>query len=74
MSADGLQQLLDTARAERDRARRELATLADLILATATVYTDQALLEAAKKAEPVLTGRDRANRGRVRRGRTARHA
>ena len=48
MSADGLQQLLDTARAERDRARRELATLADLVLATATVYTDQALLEAAK--------------------------
>ena len=25
MSADGLQQLLDTARAERDRARRELS-------------------------------------------------
>ena len=49
MSADALQQLLDTARAERDQARRELAALADLVLATATVYTDKALLAAATK-------------------------
>ena len=68
MSADGLQQLLDTARAERDRARRELATLADLILATATVYTDQALLDAARKTESVLTGRDGEGPGESRPG------
>jgi hypothetical protein len=31
MSADALQQLLDTARAERDAARRELATAKALL-------------------------------------------